>query len=151
MLVHFKKSAAAPVFPTNLTAFVRSDLSFDIPAIKAAAKARYDLKLDFINRYTGAPKRYWQRSIARRVIRETWLEAGAQRHQIVWSQLPRELPFTATEATRREMLRARMACAPVTLRGNLDYRTAAAEYGAIGHAAQRRAYQAILDQTRETA
>jgi len=128
----------------NLTAFVRPDLSFDIPAIKADAKFRYGLRQSFINRYEGAPRRFWQRSIARRVLAEAWKQAREQRHQLVWAQMPYDLPFTPEETKRRDVLRARMASAPISAQGNAVHDAAAAEFGAIGQAAQRRAYDAIL-------
>lgn len=130
----------------NLSAFVTADLRFDFPAIRAAAKARYALKLDFINRYTGAPKRYWQIAQARRAIASVWSGARAQHHRIVWQRLPHELPYTRAETGRLTVLRARMASAPITGPGNAAYKAAASEYGAICHAAQRRAYLAVLAQ-----
>lgn len=144
-LVH---STAAPAGKSHIAPFVFSDLTFDIPAIKAAAKARYAGKLAFVDRFTGAPRRYWRWNISRRVIREMWAEAREQRHRIVWSRLPSPLPYYAHERARLALLSSRMATAPVTARGNADYKAAAGEYGQIVANAQRRAYRAIIEQAR---
>lgn len=142
------QTTTAPADKANLAPFVRSDLSFDISAIKALAKARYALKLDFINSYTGEPRRFWQRLQARQAIRDAWREASSQRHKIVWARLPRELPYTADELARCDVLRARMASSPISMQGNVAYNAAAGEYGAISLRAQRRAYDAILKAAR---
>ena|SRR5947199_720789 len=142
MQLRLVQSASAPVGKGRLTPFVFSDLTFDIPAIKAAAKAQYLAKLDRIF------NRYWHFNIARRAFREAWCEAREQRHRIVWSRLPHELPYFAHERDRLELLKSRMAFAPVTARGNADYKAAAGEYGQIVANAQRRAYDAILQAAR---
>jgi hypothetical protein len=132
----------------NLAPFVRADLTLDIPAIKSEAKARYARKLDFINRYTGPAKRYWQRAQARRAIADAWKGAREQRHRIVQSRMPIALPYTRSELSRQAVLLGRMASAPVSVQGNATYRDAASEYRTISQAAQRRAYGAILANAR---
>jgi len=146
MQFHIANAAAQPrALTENLTPFVRADLSLDVAAIKAAAKERFALKQDFINRYTGEPRRYWQRNIARRILGLVRREATDQRHAFVWSQMPADLPFTPDEQRRRVLLQSRMRCASITARGNAEFRQAAAEFRAIGHAAEHRAYVAILE------
>lgn len=150
MQLHLVSSTTAPARPDHhLTAFVFSDLRFDISAIKAVAKAHYALKLDFINAYGGEARRYWHWRQARRAFAETWKQARGQRHSIVWSRLPRELPFTRDEDNRREVLLDRMRHAGITADGNARYREASGEYGQIVSSAQRRAYDAILREARE--
>jgi hypothetical protein len=148
MQFHLKPNTAAPVSPAKLSAFVTADLRFDIPAIRADAKARYGLKLDFINRYTGAPQRHWQRLQARRAISAAWREARGQLHEIVLSQMPRQLPYTPAEAERMAELRAAMGSAAITARGNVDFKSASGEYAQINWNAQQRAYFAIIRQAR---
>jgi hypothetical protein len=128
----------------NLTAFVTADLRFDIPTIKADAKARYAGKLEFINRYTGTPKRFWQWRIARRQVDLAWREARGQLHDIVFDRLPGELPYTAEEVARMAQLRATISGAAVTARGNADFKTASGEFRQINWNAQQRAYRAIM-------
>lgn len=144
MQLHLVSSTAAPAYRPHLTALVRADFTFDIPAIKAGARARYALKQEFINRYTGEPRRYWQRAISRRVLGQAWKEAREQRHRAIWSHLPRPLPYTTDELRRMVVLLDLMRAAPISGQGNADYREAASEYGAISERAQKRAYAAIL-------
>jgi hypothetical protein len=149
MQLHLKTSPAAPVSPAHLTAFVTADLRFDIPAIKADAKARYGAKLDFINRYTGTAKRYWQWRQARQAIRQAWREAKDQLHTIVMGRLAfRETAYTAVEREQVAMLLARMGRSPITASGNRDFKAASAEYAQINFTAQQRAYFAIIRQAR---
>lgn len=120
---------------------VRGDLSLDLPAIKALAKARYALKLarGIVGTHP-ANRRSWCRQILRDVRRE----ALDQRHQLVWAQMPRELPYTAAESAELDVLKSRMACAPINARGNAQHKAAAGRHGQIVRDAQRRAYDAIL-------
>lgn len=145
MQFHFTKSPAAPVCPANLTAFVTADLRFDIPAIRADAKARYAEKLDFINRYTGEPKRYWQWCQARQAVRGAWREARTQRHNIVFDRLPSPLPYTPKEAARMAELRGAVTgICPASSLGMADFKAASGEYKQISFAAEQRAYFAII-------
>ena len=148
MQLHFEKSATAPVKPAHLTAFVTADLRFDIPAIRADAKARYALKLDFINRYTGSARRYWQLRQARQAIRLSWREARSQLHGIVLERMPRDLPYTPEETARMSQLRAIAGCAPVSRQGNADFKSASGEYAQINWNAQQRAYRNVIESAR---
>jgi hypothetical protein len=149
MQFHFKPSPAAPVSPAHLTAFVTADLRFDIPAIRADAKARYALKLDFINRYTGSANRYWQIRQARQAIRLAWREAREQHHRIVTDRLPLPLPYTAEEAARRAQLRATIiGLCPASAPGMADFKAASGEYAQINFNARQRAYFAIIREAR---
>lgn len=148
MQLHLKTTTTAPVAPAHLTAFVTADLRYDIPAIRADAKARYAAKLDFINRYTGAPKRHWQWRQARQAVRQAWREAKEQLHEIVFDRIPRQLPYMPEEAARMAALRAAMGSSPITLRGNTEFRDASREYAQIGFNAQQRAYFAIIREAR---
>jgi hypothetical protein len=141
--------AARKTEPTHLSAFVTADLRFDIPAIKADAKARYAGKLEFINRYTGAPKRFWQWRIARRQIDLAWREARGQLHDIVFDRLPHRLPYTAEETARMAELRATViGLCPVSAPGIADFKAASGEYAQINWNARQRAYFAIIREAR---
>lgn len=120
---------------------VRTDLSLDTPAIKALAKARYALQRSrgLVGSHP-ANRRGW----CRRILRDVRTEALDQRHQLVWAQMPRELPYTAAERAELALLKSRMACAPVNARGNADHKASAGRRGQIVRDAQRRAYDAIL-------
>ena len=144
MQLHFKPSTAAPVLPARLTAFVTADLRFDIQAIKADAKARYGAKLDFINRYTGTAKRYWQWRQARQAVRQAWREAKGQLHEAVFARLPRDLPYAPEELDQLAQLRNAMKCCGVTARGNADFKSASRTLAQINFNAQQRAYRAII-------
>jgi len=144
MQFHLTTSPAAPVRPANLTAFVTADLRFDFRAIRADAKARYATKLDFINRYTGTPKRYWQRAQARQAIRLAWREARSQLHGIVLDRMPRELPYRPEELDQLVQLRNAMKCCGVTARGNADFKSASGTLAQISWNAQQRAYREII-------
>lgn len=149
MQFHLKNSPAAPVFPAHLSAFVTADLRFDIPAIRADAKARYALKFDFINRYSGPARRYWQQAQARQAIRQSWREAKNQLHEIVAARLPSPLPFTPQEKARLAELRGTViGIAPASPKAIADFRSASGEHKRINFAAEQRAYFAIIRQAR---
>lgn len=149
MQLHSTPSPAAPVFAGNLSAFVTADLRFDIPAIRADAKARYALKLDFINRYTGAPKRYWQRTQARQAVRSAWSEAKLQLHTIVTDRLPNPLPYTPQERARMAHLRGTVTgSVPASRIGIAEFKAASGEYKQIQWNAEQRAYFRIIAEAR---
>jgi len=132
---HPVSSEAAAATP----ALIRADLSLDISAIKALAKARFVMKRDQLGIFPKAA-RGWMR----RILRDVRRDALDQRHQLVWAQMPRELPYTSAERAELDLLKGRMASAPVNARGNADYKAAAGRHGQIVRDAQRRAYDAIL-------
>lgn len=149
MQLHFTPSPAAPGFPVHLSAFVTADLRFDIAAIRAGAKARYALKLDFINRYTGEARRYWQWVQARRAVAAAWSEARLQLHNLVTERLPRELPYTPQELARMAQLRGTVVgIAPASAQAMADFRAASGEYKAINWAAKQRAHFQIIAEAR---
>lgn len=141
-----RPASAAP--STNLTPFVTTDLRFDIAAISADAKARYGAKLEFISRYAGAPKRYWQWRQARQAVRQAWREAKGQMHTIVLDRARLAIEYLPAERERMADLRADMGCAPVTLAGNADFKAMAGEYSQISLNVQQRAYFAVIRQAR---
>jgi hypothetical protein len=149
MQLHSTPSPAAPVFPVHLSAFVTADLRFDIATIRADAKARYALKLDFINRYTGEPKRHWQRAQARRAIAGAWSEAKLQLHNLVLDRLPDPLPYTPQERARMAQLRATVVGAvPASRPGIAAFKAASGEYKTIQWTAKQRAYFRIFAEAR---
>jgi hypothetical protein len=149
MQLHSIQRPAPPVFPAHLSAFVTADLRFDIAAIRADAKARYALKLDFINGYTGAAKRHWQWAQARRAVRAAWSEAKLQLHHAVLARMPRDLPYTRQERARMAQLRATViGMAPDDRQGRDRFKAASGEYKTINWAAHRRAYFAIIAEAR---
>lgn len=149
MQLRFTPSPAAPVCPAHLSAFVTADLRFDIPAIRADAKARYALKLDFINGYTGDARRFWQLAQARQAVRGAWREAKLQLHNIVTDRLPNLLPYTPQERARMAELRATViGLPPASAHGMAAFRAASGEYKTINWAAQQRAYFRIIAEAR---
>lgn len=149
MQLHSTPSPAAPGFPVHLSAFVTTDLRFDTAAIRADAKARYVRKLDFINCYTGAPKRYWQLRQARQALTQAWSEAKLQLHNIVADRLPDPLPFTPQERARMAQLRGTViGMAPADPQGRDGFKAASGEYKAIQWAAKQRACFRIIAEAR---
>lgn len=149
MQLHSTTGTAARPQTANLAAFVTADLRFDIAAIRADAKARYALKLDFINRYSGPAKRYWQIRQARQAVRLSWREAREQHHRIVTDRLPHRLPYTAEETARMAELRATViGLCPASAPGMADFKAASGEYAQINWNARQRAYFAIIREAR---
>lgn len=137
-----------PATPAHLTAFVTADLRYDIPAIRADAKARYSDRLNFINRYSGAPKRNWQWRCSREAVRQAWKEAKWQHHCIVFERAQQRIQYTREEAERMAELRGTMGSAAITARGNVDFKSASGEFSQINWNAQQRAYFAIIRDAR---
>jgi hypothetical protein len=137
---------------SHLSAFVTADLRFDIAAIRADAKARYALKLDFINRYSGTARRWWQLRQARQALRQSWSEAKLQLHNAVLARMPRDLPFTPQERSRLADLRAMVTgMAPASPHGMAGFKAASGEYKTIQWTAQQRAYFQIIAEARGAA
>lgn len=149
---HAPVVAAVQGGPVHLSAFVTADLRFDIAAIRATAKARYGEKLDFINRYTGEPKRHWQLLQARRAVAGAWREAREQLHHIVTDRLPSPLPYTPEEVARLAELRSTViGLCPASAHGMADFKSASGEYAQINWNARQRSYFAIIRQARAEA
>lgn len=149
MQFHLKPTAAAPVHQTNLSAFVTADMRFDHAAIRAAAKVAYATKLDFIDRYDGAPRRRWQVSCARQAIRIVRRKASTQLTAAVTARMAgRALPYSADETERLQALRSSMSYAPVNAHGNADFKRASGEFAQINWDAQMRLRAMILAEAR---
>lgn len=132
----------------HLTPFVMSDLRFDFAAIRAEAKARYALSLNFLDQYEGEPKRRWQWAMARLSVDKAWGLARVDFHQAVWDRLPRPIQYTAAERMRLQQLQLVMDGCSVSAVGNEQFSTVATEFRTISWAAQQRAYRAVIANAR---
>lgn len=149
MQLHSRQRPAAPVFPVHLSAFVTADLRFDIAAIRADAKARYALKLHFINGYTGSAKTFWQLRQARQALTQAWSAAKLELHNLVTDRLPDPLPFTPQERARMAQLRGTVtSMVPADRPGMAAFKAASGEYKTIQWAAKQRAYFRIIAEAR---
>ena len=126
---------------------VRADLSIDLGAVRRAARARYRLRADFLNRYTGEARRYWRKALLHEAVRAVGREAREQRHNVIFpvaSKLVRRVT-TKDEAARLGDLRARLNRCAITSWGNAQHRDTVIEMQRIERAIFKRAYDAAIE------
>jgi hypothetical protein len=116
-------------------------------AVAAAISAGYRDRLDWINRYTGQPRRFWQKAIRQQVTDRVKRLASNQQCDFIFANLfPAGVPMTAPE---RRRLRA-LSWADQTIArepGSINYdiwRTARTEAAVIRERASKRCYRDIL-------
>lgn len=126
--------------------FLTETGQIDRAKVRAAVRAKVAEKIPFINRYEGAPRRYWYLSIARRAIRETMNAALREQHnEIVWPEFQRRLTFSKRDRAALDREEATMERAPIDGWGNRRAKEASRRAKVI----RERVYRTTLETIRE--
>lgn len=150
--MHTSQTTSQTVRPGNLAEFVRSDLTFDMPAIRAAAGRAFKADAEFLNRWSNpAVRRHWHRAQLRQRLAEVWSDAIDQQHKLIHARVEASDMYTGAEQARMTALSDEMQACAMTAHGNQEFRRIAGERSRIAKAAYERAYVAVVQAARNPA